>query len=91
MLKVVLYSTGFQSVAVKSQASNKQELTTPQESLVQTSVQTKSENGQKQAKIDTSELLPDLAEIITVWPELPEHIKAAIKALVQTHTGSKRV
>ena len=50
MLKVVLYSTGFQSVAVKSQASNKQELITPQESLVQTSVQTKSENDQKQAK-----------------------------------------
>ena len=29
-------------------------------------------------------LPPDLAEIVAVWPELPEHIKAAIKALVGT-------
>jgi hypothetical protein len=28
---------------------------------------------------------PDLALIIKHWPELPEHIKAAIKALVQTN------
>ena len=41
-------------------------------------------NSQKQSKIDTSELPPDLAEIVTIWPELPEHIKVAIKALVQT-------
>ena len=38
----------------------------------------------KQGEIDTSNLPPDLAEIVAVWPELPEHIKAAIKALVQT-------
>jgi hypothetical protein len=41
--------------------------------------------SQKQGQIDTSELPPDLAEIIAVWPELLVHIKAAIKALVQTY------
>ena len=46
-------------------------------------------NSRKQGQIDTSELPPDLAEIVTVWSELPGHIKAAIKALIQTHTAAK--
>ena len=33
---------------------------------------------------------PDLAEIVAVWPELPEHIKAAIKALVQSHKAENK-
>jgi len=40
-------------------------------------------------KIDTSELPPDLAEIVHLWPDLPEHIKAAIKTLVEAHKGKE--
>ncbi len=41
--------------------------------------------SQKQPKIDTETLPSDLAQIVQLWPELPEHIKAAVKALVDTH------
>jgi hypothetical protein len=39
----------------------------------------------KTAENQPENLSDDLAEIVAVWPELPEHIKQAIKALVQTH------
>ena len=38
--------------------------------------------SRKQAQIDTPQLPPDLAEIVAIWPKLPEHIKAAVMALV---------
>jgi len=41
--------------------------------------------SQKRSEIDTQNLPADLAEIVAVWPELPEHIKQAIKALIHTH------
>ncbi len=44
-----------------------------------------SEIAENKTQIDTRKLPTELAEIVTVWHELPEHIKAAIKALVQTH------
>lgn len=40
----------------------------------------------KQGKNDTKQLPDDLVEIVRVWPELPEHIKSTIEALVQTHS-----
>ena len=33
---------------------------------------------------------PELARLIEVWPELSEHTKKAIKALVQTHKMEKK-
>jgi hypothetical protein len=52
-----------------------------------TPVDTKiSKRGQK----SSSNLPDDLAEIVTVWPELPKHIKAAIRALVQTYIKEQK-
>jgi hypothetical protein len=44
----------------------------------------------KQGRIDTQELPSDVAEIVTAWPELPEHIKAAITTLVQAHGKGRK-
>jgi len=44
----------------------------------------------KTAQNQAQEPPEDLAEIVAVWPQLPEHIKAAIKALVQTHVREKK-
>ena len=46
-------------------------------------------NSQNQGKIDTPELPSDLTKIVAVWPDLPEHIRAAVEALIQTHNTEK--
>jgi hypothetical protein len=30
---------------------------------------------------------PDLALVVNTWPNLPEHIRAEVKALVQSYAG----
>jgi hypothetical protein len=41
-------------------------------------------NNPEAAQNQAQNLSDDLVEIVMVWPELPEHIKAAIKALVHS-------
>jgi hypothetical protein len=43
----------------------------------------------KQGQIEPTPLPSDLAKIVAAWPTLPEHIKAAIKALIDTQNGSR--
>jgi hypothetical protein len=43
-----------------------------------------------QNRVHNSEIDPDLEQLISVWPKLPEHIKTAIMALIQTHKAEKK-
>jgi len=68
-----------QTVATKSQGQEKPGLTDTENS----SLQTKPENSPKTPESQFEKLPPDLAEIVAVWPELPEHIRQTIKALIK--------
>ena len=48
------------------------------------------QHSQIQPNIDAQKLPLELADLLTIWPELPEHIKAAIKALLHTHIKGDR-
>jgi hypothetical protein len=77
---------GLQPIPEKSQSQQKQQVTTSADECLQTSLQTKAENSPK----STTNPPDDLAEIVTAWPELPEHIKAAIKALTETSQSEQK-
>ncbi len=49
-----------------------------------------SEIIENKTQIDIRKLPTGLADIVTVWHKLPEHIKAAVKALIQTHITEKK-
>ena len=73
-----LVPRGFEPLKEKQQTTTNKELT---------------QNANPVLSISLDILLqkyPDLEKIITAWPELPERIKAAVKALIQTHVKEKK-
>jgi hypothetical protein len=49
-----------------------------------TNLHKKCATGVHQNNITPESLPADLAQIVTVWPNLPEHIKITIKTLIET-------
>ena len=41
-------------------------------------------------EFDVQNLPAELAKLVTVWPKLAEHIKAAINALAQIHEAQQK-
>jgi len=78
--------TVFKTVANNSQVTQKQALTDSETKRLQTSLQRNPENASKSAVSPPD----DLGEIVAFWPELPEHIKAAIKALTETSQSEQK-
>ena len=74
-------ATGLEPVTTNLQTPENKELTEkPQTGTAQKLPKTCNSDLKNIVENDT-----DLEQIVTVWPSLPEHIKSAIKALVNTH------
>ena len=65
------------SEAVNSQPSQNKALTNPEQSVLASCL----------AQI--VQKYPELEQIITAWPQLPEQVKTTIKELIQTHKTEK--
>ena len=68
----IIAPRGFESLNTNRQTTNNKRLT---------------ENSNPVLSISLDKIVqkyPEIERIITAWPELPEHTKTAIKALVQT-------
>jgi hypothetical protein len=42
----------------------------------------------EQSGAESGALAPDLLALVTAWPDLPDHIRAAIRALVTSAAGA---
>ena len=69
---------GLEPLGQKQQANTNKELRGSQGFVLSTSLD------------KTLQKYPDLQQIVSAWPNLPEHIKAAVKVLVQTHITEKK-
>jgi hypothetical protein len=72
LAKNTIAPRGFEPLNENQQADDNKRLTENQNPVLSTSLD----------KIQQK--YPELQEMISAWPKLPEHIKAAIKALVET-------
>ena len=77
---------GLQPIDKTTQVQENKELTGTGKAILQTSLQTESENSQK----PTDSLPPELIEIVKAWDNLPDHIKQTIETLVCSVTDTSK-
>jgi alpha-acetolactate decarboxylase len=63
---------------------------TPENTTLNASGNISGNSQRVQNTVHFTQKYPDLQQVIEAWPNLPEHIKAAIKALIQPNTMEKK-